>query len=164
MISRAPFGLGNKTQPRLRLLIVRARSSSWRCISAKPRVPYAQLKPIRVMATCHAATPCNTINISSCRSLRISYEAPCPNVCVWGILRRHHIQALFYWMGWRTYRERVLPVVNVQHVLLAVAPLDDPNHTPFPWVPRQSPTSPCAVLRRPRFLARLEDWAMMTKL
>lgn len=59
------------------------------------------------MATCHAATPCNTINISSCRSLRISYEAPCPNVCVWGILRHHHIQALFYWMGWRTYRERV---------------------------------------------------------
>ena len=82
MISHAPFGLSNKTQPRLRLLIVRARSSSWRCISAKPRVPYAQLKPIRVMATCHAATPCNTINISSCRSLRISYEAPCPNVCV----------------------------------------------------------------------------------
>lgn len=27
---------------------------------------------------------------------------------------------------------QLLPVVTVQHVSIAVAPLDDPNHTPFP--------------------------------
>lgn len=41
------------------------------------------------------------------------------------------------WAGEPTEREsanaQLLPVVNVQHVsIIAVAPLDDPNHTPFP--------------------------------